>query len=123
MPRNRELIFALLLISIFIIFSSLGCSLLQKPISDNRGVAFFLQEVEAAAREGRWAQASSGVDRLETAWQRDRDRLNSPRTKLNVTRFDRALKELKRDVKARNERETLEQVKYMEDVYRNITSP
>lgn len=100
-----------------------GCAMLQKPISDNKGVVFHLTKVETQAAEGAWKEAGDSVKRLETAWNRDRGRLTSKRTQGNVKKFEASLEELKEEVRERDKEDVGEEISAMRNYYRNITSP
>lgn len=100
-----------------------GCTPAQKPISDNQGVVYFLNQVEDSARENRWKEAAGSVNRLEAAWEKDRDRLTAPRTKENVKKFEASLKELREEVQEKDKEDVNEEIGKMRDYYRNITGP
>lgn len=100
-----------------------GCTPQQKPIRDSQGVPYFLNQVEDSSRHNRWQEAETGVRELEAAWERDRDRLTTNRTKENVKRFEASLEELKENVEEQDEEDVVEEVKAMRGYYRNITEP
>lgn len=100
-----------------------GCSPAQKPISDDQGVVYFLNQVENSSREGRWQEAGDSVRKLEVAWSRDRDRLSTPRTRKNVDKFESSLKELEKEIGERDKEDIAEEIEAMRDHYRNITGP
>lgn len=105
------------------LFTSMGCSPSQKPISDNKGVGLFMKQVEDSAERGRWQEANSSVKKLEAAWKRDRDRLTTTRTRQSVNKFEGSLKELKEEVQDRDKEDVAEEIASMRNHYRKITAP
>jgi len=110
----------------FIMFSVLmlaGCNWAQKPISDDQGVVLFMNQVEDRAAQDQWEDADQSVGELQAAWERDRERLTSDRTRPSVDAFERSLKELKEEVSERDKEAVKEEISLMRKHYRNITSP
>jgi len=103
--------------------SALGCTPSQKPISDDQGVVYFMNQVEDSAREGRWQEAEDSVAKLEAAWARDRNRLNTPKTRDNINKFEVSLQELRDEIADRDKEDVNEEIERMRDYYRNITGP
>lgn len=106
-----------------VLLASTGCALVQKPISDDEGVVLFLNQVEEQAAQGQWKDAARSADQLEASWNRDRDRLTTPRTQRSVENFEDSLEELKKEVDEQDKQDVMEEISALKDYYRDITEP
>ncbi|NLK00841.1 MAG: DUF4363 family protein [Clostridia bacterium] len=113
-----------LFITFFVLLTlSTACTALQKPISDNRGTAFFINKTETSIRAGNWGEAGAQLKNLDKSWKKDRDRLKNKKTTGQVKVFDDTLSDLKKAIKFRDKREAMRKITILKNTYRNITAP